>query len=496
MWKVVRVIINTMLVFILSLAVVIYQRNEIISLGGEKAALDIFITIVIFGIILALDVFNGAECIYLLYTIKNTDHLTGIPNSQWLNATGGRLDHFGQLRGKYTIIFTNIKDCKYINEKIGARNGDKVLMEYGKTINNFMKKKGFAGRMGGDNFLMLVKNEYVQETLNMLKNVYVDVENKTGKTIRLHVESRAGICESSEHLSYREMINCCSAALATAKKRGVEDYVVYDQQMTEKLIKDRKVLEKFKNALMKGEFVPYYQPKVNLNTGKLCGAEALARWFEKDMMIPPKDFISALESDGSIMELDYYIFEQVCKQQKKWLDAGLEPVCVSVNFSKIHLENDKFAEQLIVIKNKYELDGKYLEVELTESSGCEDYNLLESFATKIKSAGIKISIDDFGTGYSSLSMLQKFIADAVKLDKSFLDSAFSEKAGQKHKQFVTDIIRMIKYQGEETVCEGVETEEQLEFLRNANCDIIQGFYFDKPLPKDEFEKRVINKTYF
>ena len=429
-------------------------------------------------------------CVIVSHRIGITDSMTGIGDADYVMSKGGSLRARKKI-SQYTAIFLNIKESKYMNEKFGSRTGDRILRSYAQGLQSYLKKKGFIGRMGGDNFFVYVRNEYFDEFMEHLKHLAVTV-NFEGEDVNYKVRSRGGFLRLTDDEEYRDILHHASTALAIAKEKG-PDFVRYDESMQKEHVAEKQILADYKDGIANGEFVPYYQPKVDTVTGRLCGAEALVRWIKDGEVIPPGRFVPVLEKNNKIDKLDFYIFEQVCRDQRKWLDMGLEPVCVSSNFSKGHFKNTNFAKEIIDVMNRYSLDGHYIEVELTESSCMEDFRLLKKFSEEIKAAGINLAIDDFGTGYSSLSMLDEFDADVVKLDKSFLDNASSGDG--RSEVFLRNVINMISDLGEASLCEGVETKEQLEFLRDAGCRIIQGYYFDKPLPHDEFEKRIREPQY-
>lgn len=429
-------------------------------------------------------------CVKTSNKISKIDSLTGIGNVDWIMAKGGKM-HFQKKLSQYTAIFLNMKESKYMNEKFGNAMGDKIIHDYAQKLQSYLNKKGYIGRMGGDNFYIYIKNEYLDEFLEYLRNITFTIECDDD-LIEHKVKVRCGIVRVTNDIEYREIMNHASTALAIAKETG-PDFVEYDESMQKEFLAEKQILADFKIGLANNEFVPYYQPKVDSKTSQLCGAEALVRWIKDETIISPGAFVPVLEKNNRITKLDFYIFDQMCKDLRTWIDSGVEPVRISSNFSKQNLKNEHFAEEIISIMKKYSLDGRYIEVELTESSCMEDFQLLKQFSDRIKNAGVKLAIDDFGTGYSSLSMLHEFDADVVKLDKSFLDSA---TAGSKRSQvFIQDVISMVDDLEEATICEGVETKEQLEFLKDAGCNMIQGYYFDKPLPKDEFEKRLKEPQY-
>jgi len=475
--------------FVYDCLVSLVKQSQAIRASGNQimTVYHFFFFFSIFALLIALVI----QEIKLANAAKYTDRMTGVPNSEWITHKGGFLYHQKKL-GNYTAFFLNIKDCKYINQKYGNQNGDKVIEEFAHKLKDIVKSRGYMGRMGGDNFLLYVRNEHADSLRKSLKNITVLVEIEGKEEVEIPIKVRCGISVCNQEIPYRENINRASAALARSKEQG-PDMVFFEEHMIKELMVSRDMINACKLGMENQEFVAYYQPKVDAITNRLCGAEALARWVRDGKLVPPAEFVPILEKDGLITQLDLYIFEKVCKDIKSWETRGLQPVCISSNFSKKHLLDPDFANKIIAIKNRYDVDGKYLEIELTESSGSEDFKVLQNFASQIRNAGMRIAIDDFGTGYSSLSMLREFRADVIKLDKSFLDSATDGK--EENKLFIQDIIHMIANQKEYILCEGVERKEQLDFLVESGCHIIQGYYFDRPLAIDNFEERLKNSLY-
>lgn len=484
-----NVLIATLIIIILSVYTCFFIINCIDASILDKS---IHITFVIIG---ATIIF--ISLIKLDYRNKYIDRMTGIFNDAGVLRKGGMLYFRNKLNG-YDSVFINIKDCKYINQKVSNSNGDIVISIFASRLKRFLNKKGYIGRMGGDNFLAYIKDEYLEEFLSFVNNQEIEIEHN-GRVETLNVSARVGIYKIMDTNprqdggnGYRNVINRASLALSKAKEEFLDCYI-FEADMMDDLVKNTEALQEILEALKKKEFVPYYQPKVDASTGRLCGAEGLVRWNKNGKIISPGAFVPLLEKSGEITELDYLMFELVCADIKYWLDNGLEPVKVSTNFSRLHLSEINFAEKIIEIKNRYGINSKYIEVELTESTEGKNLVSLRDFSKKMKKENISIAIDDFGTGYSSLSLIKNFDADVIKLDKSFIDSATKEDPVSRN--FVRDIIHMIENLGEQTLCEGVEDKEQLNFLVDAGCNIIQGYYFDEPLPKNDFESRLKSPIY-
>lgn len=417
------------------------------------------------------------------------DQFTGYGNVGHVLAYIHRLSGQKKLN-QYAGLFINIKEMKYINQRYGLENGDYVIIYIAEFLDNFFKEHlGAAGRLGGDNYYTIVQKKDLDEFLRYLNYIIVPVVLE-GEERGVPVKCRVGINDIKDNKFGRNVLFYSSIALNFAKET-LQDRVYFEPYMLEDFTHTKKIVADTRVGLKNSEFIPYYQPKVDAKTGKLIGCEALVRWSKNGNLIPPEEFIPVLEKNRLITEVDFFVFERVCKDINSWIAKGIEPVTISTNFSKLHLQDSNFIKHIIEIKDKYGVDGKYLEVELTETSDIGEYELIREFAKQIREAGMHISIDDFGTGYSSLSLLQTIPVDVVKMDKSFLDNCFNDNS----KQFLVDVMNIIKHQKEAILFEGVETREQFDFLQANGCDYIQGYYFDKPLYYVDFEKRLLHPQY-
>ena len=246
----------------------------------------------------------------------------------------------------------------------------------------------------------------------------------------------------------------------------------------------------FADAIENHEFVVYYQPKVRIDSFRLNGAEALVRWKHDGKLISPGEFIPVFERNGMICQLDFYMLENVCIAIRDWLSRGIEPVRVSVNFSRKHLTNPHLADDIMSVLNRYETESRYIEIELTETVDQNEAGLLAAFMGRMKNYHFTMSIDDFGTGYSSLNMLRTFPVDVLKIDRSFILDL-----EQNSKTVLSNIIRMADELHMDVVAEGVETYEQMNYLKSIDCKEVQGFLFDRPMPIENFEQKLISKQY-
>lgn len=441
-------------------------------------------------------VFGFAVVCFMSYylmsrSIMRKDPLTDVLIYDKFLKTGNRLIKKGKITD-YTCFIVNIKDFKYINQRLGSSKSDNILRQYAIRLKRSLQTKEYIARTGSDNFAILIKKKNEEKLLDIVSCMQISLRDGH-QSESFQIYSRCGIYRIDTVHTMDDIMNACTVAINEARIPTAADYVVFEDCMFDDMVEENRILAEFSIGIQKEEFVVYYQPKVDSSENKLCGAEALVRWFKGGKMIPPNKFIPVLERDGGIIELDFYVFRRVCQDIAYWKSQGIEPVRISSNFSKMHLKDKDFADHIIRIVKKYGIDPKYLEIELTESSGYLDMDALTEFVKRMNEAHIHTSIDDFGTGYSSLSMLKDINVDIIKIDKSFLDNLSDDEITTE--KMIRNVIRMVKDLRREVICEGVETKAQLEFLKGAGCYLIQGYLYDRPLPNSDFEERLRNPKY-
>ena len=417
-----------------------------------------------------------------------TESMTGALNINGIIKKGLEMKGKGVLTD-YTVAFFNIKNFKFLNGNYGIDKGNMVLRGLVDKIFGFLIPDEQIARLGGDNFVALVRNERVDVFLDYLNPMIFEDHNTTGESGKIEISFRIGLYRIQPDEDAGAGVSKANTALRETRKEGNADIVWFSDDLLSKEMNAKKSTFMFNKALQDGEFVVYYQPKVSLNDGKLSGGEALVRWLRDGRVIPPMEFIPALEHDGSICSLDMYVFETVCRDIRTWIDAGVKPVKISSNFSKYHIKDDGFATKILTTIDRYGIDPKYLEIELTESACFEDAEKISKFLKAMKERGISVSIDDFGTGYSSLSLLKDQMVDVIKLDQSFIKGIQDEdenKAGNE-KVVIKNIINMVEELNMKIIAEGVETDTAAEFLKNVNCDMAQGFLYDRPMPHTDFD---------
>lgn len=422
------------------------------------------------------------------------DHRTGAANVQAIMRFGGMLKAKGQLVD-YANVYINIKNFKFVNQLFGNTEGDILLKKFVDAMKVFANSDGFFARLGGDNFIMLLKKGRITDLRGFVDALSFEMGEGEAKQL-YDVRLRMGICEAVESDTMSDLMSKATVAYSATKFKNM-DVVYYTPMLMEASMHRKEISTIFPKALENREFTVFYQPKVHLADNKLCGCEALCRWIKDGRIVPPMEFIPVLEAEGTICRLDFYIFERVCEDIKRWKDMGIEPVKVSVNFSKHHLRNRRLADEVLGIIRKHGVDGKYIEIELTEMTGAEDFTAMNVFIEKMKENNVSTSIDDFGTGYSSLNLLKDLDVDVIKLDRSFFTNINEADGGLSTDRIVVkNIVNMVNELNMETISEGVETAAQADFLRDINCSMVQGFLFDKPLPRDEFEIRLLNGDFY
>lgn len=413
-----------------------------------------------------------------------TDLQTGIANLNGYMTTGQALLGKGKL-GTYTSLYFNIRNFKYVNSAIGYMGGTQVLTAYSQRIQAFTNSSEVVSRLGGDNFVALIQNERLEDFLKLIQSTEIEVEHG-GKKRSFVFGAICGAYQIPANINMMGEVMMGASMAFQQAKNNQQSIVYFSQEMFQSAMREKEVLVKFPQALAQGEYIVYYQPKINLKNNSIMGAEVLARWNENGEIHNPAYFIPALESDGTICKLDFYMLDCACKKIRKWLDKGQKPIELSVNFSRWHLRNSSFVDEIFEALHRNQVPGKYIEIEVTETVKNEDFKTLLAAIKKMKEQDITVSIDDFGTGYSSLTMLRQIPADILKMDKSFLNDDIQER----DKKMLDHIVGMAKDLSMQVLAEGVENSTQRDYLSSIGCDAVQGFLYDQPLPEAEFDKRL------
>ena len=421
-----------------------------------------------------------------------TDSLTGACNAMGLINYATELKEENRL-GDYDGVCFNIKNFNYINQRVGSKEGDKVLKTFSGMVREFLIKGEIFARTASDTFAVVIEKARTEDFIKYITTRRVRVE-LPNKSMEFDLMIRLGVYDTQPTDSVSRVIAASQAAYRYTRNPSAGDIVRFSEDMMTESEHDKEISESFTEALKNKEFMVYYQPKVSLTTSNLVSAEALCRWIRKGSLVPPMEFIPQLEREGTICDLDFFMLNSVCEHITEWENRGIEPVKISVNFSKIHMFDKRLAEKIVKLIDSHRVDHKYIEIEIMEMSGFEDFDTLSEFVDTMKSYGIETSIDDFGTGYTSINMIKDLNVDTIKLDKSFLQKISIEEDTDRN--VVRNIIDMVNTLNMKVVAEGIETDYQREFLKKVNCHVGQGFLFDKPMPKEQFEIRLLGKRMY
>ena len=382
------------------------------------------------------------------------------------------------------LIAMDVTDFKLINSTCGVPKGDEVLRAIWEIFENETGENELAAHVNADRFILFWMDENQENIKQRLEHVIKKIEEIPERLEIPNLFPVFGIFHTIVLDEIDPLYGNAVQAKHQIKGRRDRHYIFYDELNHESIQENRELEEHFETALENEEFEIWYQPKYSAHSRKLVGAEALVRWRRADgALIPPLKFIPLFERNGNIIRLDEYVFRAVCRQQKEWQKQGQKMLPVSVNISRVSLYYSSVVEKYESIIRSFDLDSKYIQLEITESATIDNneiFNVLEQFHT----AGFKILLDDFGSGYSSLAALNRMHFDTIKLDKSLVDY-IGDDNGEK---LLNSITKLAQSFGMEITAEGVETVEQLMFLCNLDCDDIQGYYFSRPLPVKEYEE--------
>ena len=398
-----------------------------------------------------------------------------------------------KLGGKVSF-YIDLHNFTLINQEIGRENGDIVMRKYYELLSDTIGDTGIIIRLGGDRFIGVFDKGVQDDVFRIFSgaNIAYDV---TGQQ-RVNVSVAAGIYALPTPYmlkSYGDIMDKIMLAGNVAKRHDGERIVTYGEKMKAESDHVKMIQSAFMGALKNEEFIIHYQPKVDIETKQIVGAEALCRWQWDGRVIPPDEFIPILELNTFISDLDFYVLDHVCRDMVRWLNEGRKPVRVSVNFSRKHLVDIDLTDHIISIIDKYNIPHDLIEIELTETTSDVMFNDLRRIVSGLQREGVKTAVDDFGVGYSSLNLIRDIPWDVLKIDKSFVPE--TEDDSNISNVMFRHLISLAHDMGLECVVEGVETDEQLKIMRKNSCRIAQGFFFDHPLSVDEFEDRLVNKTY-
>lgn len=438
---------------------------------------------------------NIAECDkahQIIHKMAHYDSLTGLANRALINE---RLDSIlvetKEYQGKTAVAFIDLDNFKLINDTMGHDVGDVILRKISEVIEVCIEEKDFAGRLGGDVFIVVMpeigtttesihKIDRLIEEIN--KPIHIDSKE-------FYISASAGISVYPDHgKDSKTLIKSADTAMYIAKGNGKNSCKLFNAGMNIELSKKLEMTNDLRNALKNNEFSLFYQPQIDISTGGIIGMEALIRWSHPTKgLIPPLDFIPLAEETGLILQIGEWVLNEACRQNKKWQDSGYKPMRVAVNLSIVQFEHKNLIKLVKKALEESGLNAKWLELEITESVTLKCYDCAVEKINELKEIGVYISLDDFGTGYSSFNYLKQLPIDTLKIDKIFLDKILP---GSDEEFIMKTMINLARKLNLKVIAEGVESTSQLEFLKKEKCNMAQGFLFSKPISKNDFEKLI------
>lgn len=455
--------------------------SELISLVTVSVILCLIIICIVVLMSIYINVSNQRKN-RKIYKVAYIDPVTLLGNETYFKGNGEIYLEGHTVSIKY-IITVDINKFKALNKVHGYAFCNQLLKTLGQKLTVLLPLDNITCRVSNDVFASIFS--YDEDIHELLEKIYKEASNLQVGNVNITVNLAIGAYNILPHETDVNKI-LDKAYLARSQIKGIynRSYYLFDEKLENQMIEEQRLESSMEEALANKEFIVVYQPKVFTKNGKMSGAEALIRWKRNGELIPPGKFIPIFEKNKFIVKLDMYIFDKVCQDLVEWRERfGIIPI-VSINVSKEHFVNPNFIDKYVEICEHYGLETSSIDLEITESATVDSSIDIIEVIRKIKEKGFTISIDDFGTGYSSLSMLQNMPVDILKIDKVFVDQADLTSDGN----IINYIADMAQHMEVKTIVEGVETKEQAEFIRDIGCDIIQGYYYSKPIQKEEFEE--------
>lgn len=415
------------------------------------------------------------------------DSVTGF--GSWQKFMEDYNDKLTSTSRSYALLSLDIDKFKEVNDTVGFEGGNEILKKIANILSRNIGADDLFARSSADRFYLLVAYRDKDRLIELMNRIMSDIDYQI-TSIRIVISIGVYLI-TDRTVSVHTAADRADIARSSVKVHKESVYCFFEFSMLENIREEHFIENIMETALERNEFMVYLQPKFSLDgENEVTGAEALVRWKHNGKLLPPGQFIPLFERNGFVTKLDFYMFREVCRLQKSWQNQGLTPKIISVNMSRAHLRNPEFVQNLANYCKEYEIDPKYFEIEITESSAFENIDILMAVFKQIKEAGFHVSIDDFGTGYSSLNMLKDLPVDVLKIDRSFLteDANESENASK----IIGSVVSLATVLNISTICEGIETKEQANLLSKLGCNMAQGFFFARPMPIEEYEKLVYN----
>ncbi|MCH5251723.1 MAG: EAL domain-containing protein [Lachnospiraceae bacterium] len=440
---------------------------------------------------------SGKPIRHMVEDMKNQDQydiLTGLYTLDSFKREAKRMLEKSAEKEKFAVFCTDIGQFEKINNLYGLRHADQVLIELANLLTSCSKTVKICCRSVADHFLVLITYNEVKALKSLLKKICGEYDRTIGKQYA-EADPSLGIgvyLVEDKNDDIEKIVECANMARKDLGHPGRSNLAFYDAKTYVRMEKVKRIERIMKGALESKEFKTYLQPKYDLDTGVIVGAEALTRWIRHDgTAIYPDEFIPIFERNGFIGELDFYMLRSVCEMIQRRLKEGKKCVPVSINQSRVLLGDTDYVSKIAAVLAKYNTPPEYIELELTERLFKDNLSDMAKMMGKLKELGIRWSIDDFGTGYSSLNLLKELPVDIIKLDKTFLDESETSNVS---KIIIQKTVELTRELDKMVVCEGVETESQAEYLRDIHCDMAQGYLYARPMPMEEFEQILDKET--
>ena len=474
--------------------------------SGLSNIKPIIFRLALFNIIYAAEV-CAVICLYSYQSRKkHAENQAKLEKMAYIDAiTGGPsynrfvyqvIESLKNTSAKYAFIRTSPKNFSLINEKSGQHSGDALLKEISDIIAGELKSGEYYCRYNNEDFLLMLRYDTPEELTARLEVLYSEkITKRANEKYFISLLFSIGIyfmqTEDDENRSVEILTDKATLAMKSVERGVGNCKAVYTDKLREDSVLENRLDYEMRSALKNKEFIVHIQPKYNLKTNEIASAEALVRWIHPELgVIQPNSFIPVAERNGMVVDIDFYVMDTVCRKIREWMDRGIFPVPISVNQSRLHLTDENYTDQLIAVLQKYDIPPELIELETTETVFFNDNELMLNVMEQLHKIGFLISMDDFGSGYSSLNMLKEIPVDVLKLDRVFFGLTAETERG---KIVIAHIIAMAKALDMVVVAEGVEKQEQADFLRAIGCDMAQGFLFSRPLPIDLFEAEAFGR---
>lgn len=427
--------------------------------------------------------------------VNMSDTLTGLMTFNAFTAEALRITSENKNIHRFVAVI-NIADFRRINEEKGYETGNSILIAVAEVLKNSVSSGEILCRSEDSRFILLLKNENTEIFTERLNSLMQEVQKQILRKLRITIYLVSGAYDmESDSVGVMSGIDRAVRAQKTVRDRAYfhENMLAFFDKALREKIKERRYIEaNMMTALENNEFQVYYQPKISIETGKVVGAEALARWIRPNgEIISPAKFVPIFEENGFITDMDFAVYRRSIADIRRWLRIGLDVPLISLNVSRHHIADDNFCEKLNALIDNIGVPHKYIELEITESLLTDHIEKLIETVTWFKERGYRISVDDFGSGYSSLNLITMLPFDTLKIDGGFF---LKNDLTEKNRKVITSVVTLAKSLNLETVSEGVETQTQVDFLKELGCDMIQGFFYYKPMSCEQFEEILRNQS--